>query len=850
MADNKKQEELFQMTDPIVNREDYRIEWFDPSKLQNADVNLSQYGDDSSAANYNNPSLWWWENTKYEWENTKNSQVAYNPNATIEWLDPDYKYGQAAQMANSAEANYIARRNDEIASALYNAWKTSIQDVSDFLNTQQGFYNSNENERANTINSIWKRLGQMVENNKEEEPTTPNQDAIDNMEEEMNKSTAWKIYGKVTAEGWDPKEWIETLEDDTSVFKSMNAARLQQFKELEAMSDESIATAIVSNSMSGDSQSMRDLMQYDYEKYQRVKVAEKKIRAQMKVDAMAKWEEDNSSVIDTTDVNTELTTYSVNNATDTTSATQLLKSIDSILESNDEAQSAKGLMQSIEWDLAKLKNRLRNLKSEANQVFKGDVPDYLVRAYMANRQQEIQNNMQILEDRYNAAYSRYQNEVQQAQWEKEYELKKEQLQLQKDELDFKKYQADKESSWTSYGSMRTERNNNPTAMTTDYAKMMGLELGVDYEIWDSFIGEDWRTYYTAKFIWDPIEMAIKAFDTWAANNVFANEGWVLWHWHLGISNKQWLAMTDGEKREVINKILKKEWGNMANMAYYKATYWDDSKWTRWDGKVFDLTNSPIYNSLSQRDKIWVQALLNLQLSRADILARKSDYDSPSSILDAVVQINPDWTRDDIDQANKYINKWNSWLEWGWLDRAATAWDFAKQLYEFMDSIPDEEWEWILKTVNEKLWVANIKDAAETEKKIWEQLWDTRITKLKELIDWLVAEYAGAMKWGNASLSDQDIINNAGHFSLWFSKNQMKTAAKTAAEMVYDKTVTAAYGYRNVVMKKPDPIRIPSVTTWISWLRPSMSEFFSRDGTPIWGNAPTSWWQDILWQNWL
>lgn len=50
------------------------------------------------------------------------------------------------------------RRNDEIASALYNEGKTSVQDVSDFLYGQKGFTNSNANERENTIQSVYKRI--------------------------------------------------------------------------------------------------------------------------------------------------------------------------------------------------------------------------------------------------------------------------------------------------------------------------------------------------------------------------------------------------------------------------------------------------------------------------------------------------------------------------------------------------------------------------------------------------------------------------------------------------------------------------------------------------------------------
>ena len=82
--------------------------------------------------------------------------------------------------------------------------------------------------------------------------------------------------------------------------------------------------------------------------------------------------------------------------------------------------------------------------------------------------------MQILEDRYNAAYSRYQTEAQQAQWEAEFNLKKEQFQLEKDEFEWKKDSTETTTSGgSSYGSYRTERNNNPTAMITAYAKELG-----------------------------------------------------------------------------------------------------------------------------------------------------------------------------------------------------------------------------------------------------------------------------------------------------------------------------------------------------------------------------------------
>ena len=104
--------------------------WWTTQQLKNADLNFNQYWDDSSAANQDTA---WGMYDKYEWEGVKTSNVNYNPKASIDTLNPNYQYGMDAQWANSASAWYIARRNDEIASALYNAWMTSKDDVINFL---------------------------------------------------------------------------------------------------------------------------------------------------------------------------------------------------------------------------------------------------------------------------------------------------------------------------------------------------------------------------------------------------------------------------------------------------------------------------------------------------------------------------------------------------------------------------------------------------------------------------------------------------------------------------------------------------------------------------------------------
>lgn len=573
-------------------------DWFTGKNLNNADTEKSAYGDDSTLATYNTGNNKWGTNDKYTWENTRNTYTWYNANIKTSDLDPNYQYGWLAQQQESLENSYIANRNDNIASALYNEWKTSIEDVANFLNQQVWFQNSTPEQRENTINSVWKRIGQIKadEENKEE----PKEETDLSKAEDIVQDTSGKIYGKTTAEEWNPKAWIDTLADANSVFRQMQESQVKNLQEFVSLNPEDIATCINNWFTTWSEQTWRDAQKYYPDFIASVNEAVKKQMTQQNVNAIASGEEINT-VADKVDTNTQLTSYAVNNATSTTSATQLLKGIDSILESNNTAKSAQDLMWSIEKDMATLKNRLMNLKNEANAAFKWDAPQYLVSAYMNNKSQEIQNQLSILEDRYNAAYNRYKLEVSNAQWQAEFDLKKDSFALEK-------WKA--ENGWTTTSStssqskMRTERNNNPTAMTTDYAKMMWLELWVDYEIWDSFIGGDGRTYYTAKFIWDPIEMSIKAFDRWAANNVFANEWWVLWHWHLWISNQQWLNMTDGEKREVINKILKKEWGSMNNMAYYQT----NSSVSSWERTDYDYANFELFlstdkeNRLSKTDK--------------------------------------------------------------------------------------------------------------------------------------------------------------------------------------------------------------------------------------------------------
>lgn len=425
---------------------------FDPAKLQNADVNISAYGDDSSEKNYNNPDLWGWENTKYKGENTKNTSVEYNPNATIEWLNPDYAYWQKAQMINSWEAGYIQRRNDEIASALYNAGKTSIQDVADFLNKQTWFQNSTENERKNTIASVWKRLWEIQWNNSSNGSQNGNKNnnnnwadnnsAVKNMEADLLKSNEWTIYWKNTADtNWEDSA-IRTLNDAYSVEQAVNRQRVNNLKSLQWLDSRDIATSIANWYTPYWEQGMRDLMQYDPAKYAEVQNAIKQINWQKNINSITKdgsvdYSSQTTAVSDS--INSDITDFAFSNANNPSEALSVISSSKDALSRNDVANSASEQMSTIEWNIARLQTRLKNLDREAKSAFKSDVPQYIVNAYKANKQLEIKDQLDTLTSQYNMAASRYQNEWNNIKWQAEYNLKQQQLDMQKQEMALNDY---------------------------------------------------------------------------------------------------------------------------------------------------------------------------------------------------------------------------------------------------------------------------------------------------------------------------------------------------------------------------------------------------------------------------
>lgn len=175
---------------------------------------------------------------------------------------------------------------------------------------------------------------------------------------------------------------------------------------------------------------MRDLQQYDPQKYNDIQNQLKAIQIGENVNSIAKDGHINiTSQIESTtqNINNDIDSRAKKNST-AESYSSTLNTLTDKLASSQTAQTATQEMLNINKDIAEIQSKMENLPNEAKKAFKGDVPDYLVRAYVSNKQQEYQAQISKLQSRYQSASDLYKTELAQKQWEAEMELKNKQFQ--------------------------------------------------------------------------------------------------------------------------------------------------------------------------------------------------------------------------------------------------------------------------------------------------------------------------------------------------------------------------------------------------------------------------------------
>jgi hypothetical protein len=114
---------------------------------------------------------------------------------------------------------------------------------------------------------------------------------------------------------------------------------------------------------------------------------------------------------------------------------------------------------------------------------------------------------------------------------------------------------------------RTDRNLNPTAMTTDVARSLGMVEGKDFVQGDPFTSASGKTLYTAKMLVptgvDAIANTVRQFDEAVASgkNLFSTKSGTPRWTHTSMTNQQWSSLSEEEKRAAVEKMYKNEGGS-------------------------------------------------------------------------------------------------------------------------------------------------------------------------------------------------------------------------------------------------------------------------------------------------
>ena len=379
-------------------------------QLRNANVNLNQYWDDSNLQNQ--VSTTGWELGKHTWEWVKTSNIDYNQNVTTDKLQGNMIFGNEAQNYNSNNEWYIAKRNDAIASGLYNEWKTSREDVANYLQSQEWFMNSSEEDRNNTIESVWRRLwGEATAT--PQEPTA--ETVAPNKDDYLPKN--WLVYGKAWshADGQFAQSdlrWTQAyMEAEARYEKDMEI--YNKSKMLAMMSSSDLASSIVNGSLSFSDSALQNLTSANPELMKQIQEEVKKKQTLTMIN--------------------EIST-GAKQETDTPTG-------------NSNSENLAFYQKKVE----DINNTIMNLESEIRRTVRPWTPEHIIQAKLHNRTKNLLMQQQGYMSSYNMFKSMYEHEIQQEDREFDRWYKEEQLQIQKSNnaLSWAKFNAEQEGSWWS-----------------------------------------------------------------------------------------------------------------------------------------------------------------------------------------------------------------------------------------------------------------------------------------------------------------------------------------------------------------------------------------------------------------
>lgn len=422
----------------------------------------------------------------------------------------------------------------------------------------------------------------------------------------------WYVYGRElwTDSNWnDFQFWEFTNADPNSPEAKSFASRRNNYNALQSMNSYEVATLIAWWVNPYWDQAMYDLQEFNPAKYQQIQDYLKEIRAEDNIYAISHWQSNAwSTFIQSTEEGIE---SSKNSWIDQNSTARTKDQVNTMLstkmDSNITAWSAKQQMMMYKDQIVDLQYELEDLPNKARKAFKWDMPDYMYKARMSNRQQEIQVQMDKLESKYNAMADIYKTEMSQMQRQAEMELKYRQLELQQNNANF--------DMW--YKSAQLEQNQVQRAKDSQW-NMKAYRI-VNWQVIQVDDGTAYQGYTTTVswLVSQANQMASVNAVWWQCesftDNMAQKAAWVRMVWldnwaaATTAAEKAWYATQFGTFSDYIpevgdvavftnnwsNWISKERWHTMYVTWYDPATWLVSLVWSNngWDEKVYSMQYS-------------------------------------------------------------------------------------------------------------------------------------------------------------------------------------------------------------------------------------------------------------------
>lgn len=727
----------------------------------------------------------WWNNYYLPWNNWEQGQVnALNGTWHVAWI-PRWPQMWLIEPIQEQPAT-VEPQAEQVATPTQQAPKTAVWWTKQpSISTPQNTQNTEQQIEHSPDIANW-QMPDSWQQQQEKPANNMNEQAIADMQADLGWDNTWMLYGKVTAdENWG--NGIQTIADPYSVERATTEARIANLRKLQTMSSEDIATSITWWYTPYGDQAMRDLMQYNPEKYAEVQQFIKQQKWQNSINSITTGKISGMNTTQTAidNVNNWVDSWADGLSSSPQQAWQLVTNISSSMANNWVATTATQEMLNLNAQMADIQEKMANVKKEAQKAFKWDVPQYIVDAYANNRLQEYQSQYNKLESRYNAAMDLYKTELDNAKRQAEMDLKRAQFQQNIDNENWTRYykmqqlQQDsiKRVNWTAY---QIDSTTWTFRQLTDQTAILAYQSDVDNLMrgWTSL-------HYDGEYVGYQCEQF--------TDNFTEASVWIRMTWENG---RSWT--TAAEKLSYVNDYQPAVWSVIVTAWWaYDSTYWhtmlitwyDPTTWlmnlmwanSNWDNTIHTSTTTmdairrnsqamgirnpyktKVEQSIQQWGYAWWYAWANTPMT--NIIDAYKDSSSLSAAQ-----------KQDLTNAEQMYNTMYEIINDGSLDALVNSDGFTKLMQDVKNKSfsATDEWDKFSKTLNKALKNYTV------EQLWWEDAYNAML-KLQRLIEIKLRKES----WAAISSSEWNSNFQMLVPSAWESINTRYRKLKTWDDIIY------------------------------------------------------------------